>query len=62
MRALRADSEVGADRGDPVFLAQYGAGCPAVAELLLLVDEAELLALVGLRLDAADLVRARSSA
>ena len=32
---------------------------PAVAELLLLVDEAELLALVCLRLDAADLVGAR---
>ena len=59
MRALGADPEVGADGGDPVVLAQAGAGRPAVAELLLLVDEAELLALVGLRLDAADLVRAR---
>ena len=59
VRALGADPEVGADGGDPVVLAQAGAGLPAVAELLLLVDEAELLALVGLGLDAADLVRAR---
>ena len=36
-----------------------GARRPAVAELVLLVDEAELLALVGLGLDAADLVGAR---
>ena len=59
VRALGADPEVGADGGDPVVLAQSGARRPAVAELLLLVDEAELLALVGLRLDAADLVGAR---
>ena len=58
MRPLGGDAEVGADGGDPVVLAHAGAGRPAVAELLLLVDEAELLALVGLRLDAADLIRA----
>ena len=59
VRALRADPAVGADRGDPVVLAQAGAGRPAVAKLLLLVDEGELLALVGLRLNATDLIRAR---
>jgi hypothetical protein len=32
-----ADAEVGADGGDPVLVAQAGARCPAVAELLLLV-------------------------
>ena len=56
VRALGGDAEVGADGGDPVVLAQAGAGLPAVGELLLLVDEAELLALVGLGLDASDLV------
>ena len=57
--ALGRDAEVGADRGDPVGLRQPGAGLPAVAQLLLLVDERQALALVGLRLDAADLIRAR---
>ena len=41
---------------DAVVVWQAGAGVPAVGELLLLVDEAELLALVGLGLDAPDLV------
>ena len=41
---------------DAVVVWQAGAGVPAVGELLLLVDEAELLALVGLGLDASDLV------
>ena len=59
MRALGRDAEVGAHRGDPVGLRQPGAGFPAVAQLLLLVDERQALALVGLRLDPADLVRAR---
>ena len=58
MRALGAEPEVGADGGDPVVIAQPGAGGPAVPELLLLVDEAELLTLVGLSLDAADLIGA----
>ena len=57
--ALGRDAEVGADRGDPVGLGQPGAGLPAVAQLLLLVDERQALALVGLRLDPADLIRAR---
>ena len=57
--ALGRDSEVGADRDDPVGLGQPGAGFPAVAQLLLLVDERQALALVGLGLDPADLVRAR---
>jgi len=59
VRPSGADPEVGADRGDAVVLAQSGAGLPAVAQLLLLVGEGELLALVGLRLDPADLIRAR---
>ena len=37
--ALGRDPEVGADGGDPVGLRQPGAGLPAVAQLLLLVDE-----------------------
>ena len=37
VRPLRGDAEVGADGGDPVGLAQAGAGLPAVVELLLLV-------------------------
>ena len=53
--------EVGADGGDPVGLAQAGAGRPAVGELRLLVGERELLALVLLGLDAADLVRRTGS-
>ena len=36
-----------------------GAGLPAVAQLLLLVDQRQALALVGLGLDPADLLRAR---
>ena len=59
MRAPRTDPEVGTHGGDPVFLAQPGSGLPAVAILLLLVDEAQLLALVGLGLDATDLVGTR---
>ena len=58
VRLLGGDAEVGADGGDAVVLAQAGACGPAVAELLLLVCECEVLALVLLRLDAADLVRA----
>ena len=54
-----ADAEVGADGGDPVGLAQAGAGGPAVGELGLLVGEREVLALVLLGLDAADLVARR---
>ena len=53
------DAEVGADGGDPVRLAQPGAGLPAVGELLLLVCERELLALLAVGLDAADLLRRR---
>ena len=46
-----ADSEVGADGSGTVLVAQPGAGLPAVAKLLLLVDDGELLAgLVDLRL------------
>ena len=56
-----ADAEVCADGGDPVLVAQAGAGGPAVAELLLLVGEREVLALVLLGLDAADLVRRSGS-
>ena len=56
VRALGGDPEVGADGEDPLVLAQAGACLPAVGELLLLVDEGELFALVGLGLDAADLV------
>ena len=56
VRALGGDAEVGAHREDAVAFAQAGAGVPAVGELLLLVCERELLALVGLGLDASDLV------
>ena len=56
VRALGGDAEVGADREDAVVVWQAGAGVPAVGELLLLVEEAELFALVGLGLDASDLV------
>ena len=56
VRLAGADPEVGAHGGDAVLLAEAGAGLPAVAELLLLVDEAELLAGVLLGLDAADLL------
>ena len=58
VRLARGDAEVGADGGDPVVLAQAGARGPAVAELFLLVCEREVLALVLLGLDAADLIRA----
>ena len=54
--ALGGDAEVGADGEDALVFRQAGAGVPAVGELLLLVEEAELLALVGLGLDAPDLV------
>jgi hypothetical protein len=50
------DAEVVADGGDPVGVAQAGAGLPAVVELLLLVGERELLALLAMGLDAADLL------
>jgi len=53
-----ADAEVGADGGDPVGLAQSGASGPAVGELRLLVGQGEVLALVLLGLDPADLVAA----
>ena len=56
VRALGGDAEVGADGEDALVFRQSGAGVPAVGELLLLVDESELLALVGLGLDASDLV------
>ena len=56
VRSSGADAEVGADGGDAVFVGQAGARLPAVAELLLLVGEGELLAAVGLCLDAPDLV------
>jgi hypothetical protein len=56
VRLAGADSEVGADGGDAVLLAEAGAGLPAVGELGLLIDEAELFAGVLLRLDAYDLV------
>ena len=52
-----ADAEVGADGGDPIVLGEAGAGGPAVGELGLLVGEGEVLALVLVGLDAADLVR-----
>ena len=56
-----ADSEVGADGGEAVLVVQAGAGLPAVAKLLLLVDEAEVFAgVVDLRLDAARPPRARA--
>jgi hypothetical protein len=54
--ALGGDAEVGADGEDALVFREAGAGVPAVGELLLLVDESELLALVGLGLDAPDLV------
>jgi hypothetical protein len=54
-----ADAKVGADGGDPVLVAQAGARGPAVAELRLLVGEREVLALVLVGLDAADLLRRR---
>ena len=54
-----ADAQVGADGGDAVFVGQAGAGLPAVAELVLLVGEGELLAAVGLCLDSPDLVAGR---
>ena len=57
VRALGGDAEVGADREDALVLGQAGAGVPAVGELLLLILEAELFSLVGLGLDASDLVR-----
>ena len=54
----RRDAEVGAHGGDPVDLRESGAGLPAVAQLLLLIGEAEVLArVVDLRLDPSDLVR-----
>ena len=56
VRALGGDAEVGAHREDAVVVWQAGAGMPAVGELLLLVEEAEFFALVGLGLDASDLV------
>ena len=59
VRALGGDAEVGAHREDAVVVWQAGAGVPAVGELLLLVEEAELFALVGLGLDAPDLVGGR---
>jgi hypothetical protein len=55
---LGRDSQVGAHRGDPVGLREPGAGFPAGAQLLLLIDERQDLALVGLRLDPADLIGA----
>ena len=53
---LRRDPQVGADGGDPVGVAQPGAGLPAVGELLLLVCECEFLALLAVGLDAPDLL------
>ena len=61
VRPLGGDAEVGADGGDPVGLAgmRRGAAQQDRRNCSCWVDEAELLALVGLRLDAADLIRAR---
>jgi hypothetical protein len=56
VRALGGDAEVGADGEDAVVVWQAGAGVPAVGELLLLIDDAEFFALVGLGLDAPGLV------
>ena len=56
VRAPGRDAEVGAYREDAVVICQAGAGVPAVGELLLLVEEAELFALVGPSLDSSDLV------
>ena len=53
------DAEVGADGGDAVVVGEAGARVPAVSELFLLVGERQVLALVLLGLDAADLVRVR---
>ena len=57
VRPLRGDAEVGADSGDPVAVAEAGSGVPAVVELLLLVCQRELLALLAVGLDAPDLLR-----
>ena len=54
--AFGGDAEVGADREDAVVVWQAGAGVPAVGELLLLVEEGEFFALVGLGLDPPGLV------
>jgi hypothetical protein len=59
VRLDRADAEVGADGSDPVGFGQAGARGPAVGELRLLVGQRELLALVLLGLDPADLVGGR---
>jgi hypothetical protein len=56
VRALGGDAEVGAHDEDALVLAQAGAGVPAVGELLLLVDQRELFALVGLGLDPPGLI------
>ena len=56
VRLAGADPEVGAHGGDALLLAEPRARLPAVAELLLLVDERQLLAGVLLGLDASDLV------
>jgi hypothetical protein len=57
VRPLGANAQVGAHGGDPVVIAQGRTGFPAVANVLVLVDQRQVVALVGLRLDAADLVR-----
>jgi hypothetical protein len=57
VRPLGANAEVGAHGSDTVVIAPGRAGFPAVANLLVLVKQREVFALVGLRLDAADLVR-----
>ena len=54
---MALNAQVGAHGGDPVVIAQGRAGLPAVANLLVLVDQREVFALVGVRLDTADLVR-----
>jgi hypothetical protein len=56
VRPLRRDAEVGAHGGDPVGLAQASASLPAVLELLLLVCERELFALLAVGLDPANLL------
>ena len=57
---LGADPQVGAHRRDPVLVVQPGAGQPAVGELVLLIHDGQRFPrVVGDRLDAPDLVRAR---
>ena len=56
VRPFGRDPQVRADRGDPVGVREPGAGLPAVGELLLLVCERQLLALLAVGLEAPDLL------